>query len=77
MKRALESMRAGPPVAGLYLSCSGRGQGLFGYAGLETAYVAGAIAPAPLGGMFGSFQFGPVAGATERLTYAGVLALVG
>ena len=59
------------------MSCSGRGQGLFGYAGLETAYVAGAIAPAPLGGMFGSFQFGPVAGATERLTYAGVLALVG
>jgi len=77
LKRALESMRAGPPAAGLYLSCSGRGQGLFGHAGLETAYVAGSIAPAPLGGMFGSFQFGPVAGATERLTYAGVLALIG
>ena len=77
LKRALESMRGGPPAGGLYLSCSGRGRALFGHAGLETAYVAGALAPAPLGGMFGAFQFGPVAGSTERLTYAGVLALIG
>jgi len=81
LKRALEGMRAGAsagdPAAGLYLSCSGRGRDLFEHAGLETAYVAQALEPAPVGGMFAAFPFGPVAGATERLTYAGVLALLG
>jgi small ligand-binding sensory domain FIST len=83
LKRALDGMRSGPPARGqgaalgLYLSCSGRGRGLFRHAGLETAYVAQALEPAPVGGMFGAFQFGPVAGATELLTYAGVLALLG
>jgi small ligand-binding sensory domain FIST len=65
------------PAAALYLSCPGRGQSLFRHAGLEAAYVARALEPAPVAGVFGSFQFGPVAGATERLTYAGVLALIG
>jgi small ligand-binding sensory domain FIST len=65
------------PVAGIYLCCSGRGRGLFEHAGLESAYVAQALEPAPVGGMFGAFPFGPVAGATELLSYAGVLALLG
>jgi small ligand-binding sensory domain FIST len=86
LKLALDGLRSTPgperaaaagPAIGLYLSCSGRGRGLFRHAGLETAYVARALSPAPLGGMFGAFQFGPVAGATELLTYAGVLALIG
>jgi len=84
LKRALDGMRSGEQpdcgqgaALGLYLSCSGRGRGLFRHAGLETAYVAQALEPAPVGGMFGAFQFGPVAGSTELLTYAGVLALLG
>src|SRR5262249_12642530 len=86
LKRALDGMTSGPAARqaygqgaalGLYLSCSGRGRGLFRHAGLETAYVAQALEPAPVGGMFGAFQFGPVAGSTELLTYAGVAALLG
>jgi small ligand-binding sensory domain FIST len=66
----------GPAAAALYLSCSGRGRGLFRHAGLEAAVVAHTLGPTPLAGLFGSFQFGPVAGATELHTYAAVLALL-
>lgn len=77
LKRAFDASGADPGTAGLYLSCSGRGRGLFGHAGLEVAYVAQAVAPAALAGMFGAFQLGPVAGTPELLTVAGVLALLG
>jgi small ligand-binding sensory domain FIST len=75
LARALASAE-GPPAAVLYVSCPGRGQRLFRHAGLEAAYVARALEPAPVGGLFGSFQLGPVAGATQLLTYAGVLTLI-
>jgi small ligand-binding sensory domain FIST len=65
-----------PSAAALYLSCSGRGRGLFRHAGLEAAVVARALGPTPLAGLFGSFQLGPVAGATELHTYAAVLTLL-
>lgn len=65
-----------PASAALYLSCSGRGRGLFRHAGLETAVVAHALGATPLAGLFGSFQLGPVAGASELHTYAAVLALL-
>lgn len=68
---------AGPAAAGLYLSCTGRGRGLFRHAGLEAAVVARALGATPLAGLFGSFQLGPVAGASELHTYAAVLALLG
>jgi small ligand-binding sensory domain FIST len=65
-----------PAAAALYLSCPGRGRSLFRHAGLETAFVAHALGATPLAGLFGSFQFGPVAGVTELHTYAAVLALL-
>lgn len=66
----------GPAAAALYLSCPGRGHRLFRHAGLETATVANALGATPMAGMFGSFQFGPVADATELHTYAAVLAIL-
>jgi len=75
LARALATASA-PAAAALYLSCSGRGRGLFRHAGLEAAVVAHALGATPLAGLFGSFQFGPVAGATELHTYAAVLALL-
>jgi small ligand-binding sensory domain FIST len=75
LARALSSAPA-PAAAGLYLTCSGRGRGLFRHAGLEAAVVARALGATPLAGPFGSFQFGPVAGVTELHTYAAVLALL-
>lgn len=68
---------AGSAAAALYLSCTGRGRGLFRHAGLEAAVVARALGATPLAGLLGSFQLGPVAGASELHAYAAVLALFG
>lgn len=75
LARALAAGPA-PADAALYLSCSGRGRGLFRHAGLESAVVAHALGATPLAGLFGSFQFGPLGPATELHTYAAVLALL-
>jgi small ligand-binding sensory domain FIST len=67
----------GPPGAfGLYFDCCARGAGFFGVQGLEAAYLESSLGPAPLAGMFGSCEIGPVGDRTELLTYTGVLALV-
>lgn len=74
--RALcEALRGATASAAFYLSCCGRGRQLFGVAGLESGYLAGALR-APLVGMQGPCQIAPLAGRPELLTYAGVLALV-
>jgi small ligand-binding sensory domain FIST len=65
-----------PPAAGIYLSGSSRGARLFRHAGLESAYVARALGGAPVAGGFGSFQLGPIGGASELFTHAGVLVLL-
>jgi small ligand-binding sensory domain FIST len=70
-----EALRGATASAALYLSCCGRGRQLFGVAGLESGYLAGAL-DAPLLGMQGPCQIAPLAGRPELLTYAGVLALV-
>ncbi len=59
--------------AGLYLSSSARGRALFHHPGLEAALVATALAPAPIAGLFGSFEIAPLAGSLEVLAHAGVL----
>jgi small ligand-binding sensory domain FIST len=69
---ALNSV-GGPASAGLYLSSSARGRALFQHSGLEAAIVARALAPAPIAGLFGSFEIAPLAGSPELLAHAGVL----
>ncbi len=75
LREVCEDLRGAQPAAAVYLSCSGRGRRLFGVAGLEAGYLAGALS-APLVGMQGPCQIAPLAGRPELLTYAGVLALV-
>ena len=64
---------AAPASAGLYLSSSARGGALFRHSGLESALVARALAPAPIAGLFGSFEIAPLAGSPELLAHAGIL----
>lgn len=74
--RALcDSLAAARPAAALYLGCCGRGRALFGVAGLESGYLAGALPATALVGMQGPCQIAPLGGRPELLTYAGVLAL--
>jgi small ligand-binding sensory domain FIST len=64
------------PALGLYFNCCARGAGFFGVPGLETAYLDRALAPAPVAGMFGSCEIGPIGPTAELLTYTGVLAVL-
>ena len=40
---------------------------------VRVALVATALAPAPIAGLFGSFEIAPLAGSLEVLAHAGVL----
>ncbi len=76
LKAMLAGLGADPPGLALYFDCCARGAGFFGVPGLESAYLHQALGEAPLAGMFGSCELGPIAGRSELLTYTGVLALL-
>jgi small ligand-binding sensory domain FIST len=76
LKRVLEQLGGRKPALGLYFDCCARGASFFGVPGLEAAYLQNALGAAPVGGMFGSCEIGPIAGHPELLTYTGVLALL-
>jgi small ligand-binding sensory domain FIST len=76
MKAMLAQFVGSPPAAGLYFNCCARGAGFFGVPGLEAAYLENAFGAAPIVGMFGSCEIGPVGRRPELLTYTGVLALL-
>lgn len=76
LKAMLAQLRAPQPAFGIYFDCCARGAAFFGVAGLEAAYLEESFGSAPMVGLFGSCEIGPVAGRTELLTYTGVLALV-
>jgi small ligand-binding sensory domain FIST len=76
LKAMLERLDAAPPALGLYFDCCARGSGFFGVPDLEAAYLDRAFGDAPIAGMFGSCEIGPVGGTSELLTHTGVLALI-
>ncbi len=80
LKAMLAELRDAKPAFGLYFNCCARGASFFGVPGLEAAYLDHAFADAPIAGMFGSYEIGPIGDSgqqlAELLTYTGVLALV-
>jgi small ligand-binding sensory domain FIST len=80
LKAMLAELRDARPAFGLYFNCCARGSSFFGVPGLEAAYLGQAFAEAPIAGMFGSYEIGPIGDTSEQrpelLTYTGVLALV-
>jgi small ligand-binding sensory domain FIST len=76
LKAMLEHLGAAAPGLGLYFDCCARGSEFFGVPGLEAAYLDRAFGAAPLVGMFGSCEIGPIGASSELLTYTGVLALI-
>jgi small ligand-binding sensory domain FIST len=76
LKAVLAKLGERPPALGLYFNCCARGASFFGVSGLEAAYLENAFGNAPLAGMFGSCEIGPIGGRTELLTYTGVVALL-
>jgi len=76
LKAMIAGLSGTPPALGLYFDCCARGAAFFGVSGLEAGYLESAFGAAPIAGMFGSCELGPVGGRLELLTYTGVLALV-
>jgi small ligand-binding sensory domain FIST len=76
LKAMLAGLAGGSPAGALYFDCCARGAGFFGVQDLEAAYLEQALGAAPLLGVFGSCEIGPIAGRTELLTYTGVLVLL-
>ncbi len=76
LRAMLDGLGDTTPGLGLYFDCCARGAGFFGVPGLESAYLERAFGEAPVAGMFGSCELGPIGGRTELLTYTGVLALL-
>jgi small ligand-binding sensory domain FIST len=76
LKAMLDGLGEAPSGFGLYFDCCARGEAFFGVPGLEAAYLERAFGQAPIAGMFGSCEVGPIGGRTELLTYTGVLALL-
>jgi small ligand-binding sensory domain FIST len=67
---ALEGARA---AGALYLNGTGRGEGLYGVAGLESAYLQRRLGTMPLAGFYCGVGFAPVEGRNRFHQHAGIL----
>jgi small ligand-binding sensory domain FIST len=76
LKTMLDGLGDRRPAFGLYFDCCARGLSLFGVPGIEAAYLDRASSGAPILGMLGSCEIGPIGGTSELLTYTGVLAYI-
>jgi len=67
---------SGPPDFAVYFDCAGRGRGLYGRPGVDSALIRERLGEVPLVGMFGGFELATAFGAARVYTYTGVLLLV-
>lgn len=74
-REVAREVAGGAPRFGLYLSCAGRGAGLYGAPDVDTRILRARFPNVPMAGMFSSFELGPFAGRTSMHLYTGVLAL--
>jgi Uncharacterized protein conserved in bacteria len=74
--RLVSRESAKSPKFGLYFNCLGRGSSLYGYGGIDTAYINHALGEVPIIGFFGNSEFAPLKGTNHLFTYTGVLVLI-
>jgi small ligand-binding sensory domain FIST len=65
------------PRFGLYFNCAGRGSALYGFPGVDAAFIARQFGSLPIAGVFGNAEIAPLQGRNLLFTHTGVLALVG
>lgn len=63
------------PRFALFLSCAGRGAGLYGAPNVDTRTLRAAFPGLPIAGMFSSFEIGPYGAGAGMHLYTGVLAM--
>ncbi|MER3447063.1 MAG: hypothetical protein C4291_09560 [Candidatus Dadabacteria bacterium] len=61
---------------GLYFNCCARGSSLYGYQGIDTAYINHILGDVPIIGFFGNSELAPLKGTNRLFTYTGALALI-
>jgi small ligand-binding sensory domain FIST len=61
---------------GFYFNCCARGSSLYGYQGIDTAYITQALGEVPIVGFFGNSEFAPLRQTNYLFTYTGVLVLI-
>ena len=65
------------PRFGLYFNCAGRGSALYGFPGVDSAFIAQRFGSLPIVGVFGNAEIAPLGGRNLLFTHTGVLLLVG
>jgi small ligand-binding sensory domain FIST len=61
---------------GLYFNCCARGSSLYGYQGIDTAYINHILGDTPIIGFFGNSELAPLKGTNYLFTYTGALVLI-
>jgi small ligand-binding sensory domain FIST len=61
---------------GLYFNCCARGSSLYGYQGIDTAYINHILGDIPIIGFFGNSELAPLKGINRLFTYTGALVLI-
>jgi small ligand-binding sensory domain FIST len=77
LARQIDAWRTGNMAGGLYVNCVGRGRGLYGVSGLDTAYIRQHLGPVPVAGFFSGAEFAPSGGVSRLHQYTGVLTMLG
>ena len=76
LHRQVEMLGGKKPAFGLYFNCCARGSSLYGFPGIDSAYIAQALGDFPLIGMFGGYELAPLGRTNHLFAYTGVLALI-
>ncbi len=61
---------------GFYFNCCARGTPLYGYSGIDTAYITHVLGEIPIIGFFGNSELAPLRNTNYLFTYTGVLVLI-
>jgi small ligand-binding sensory domain FIST len=76
LQRQATALEGRKPAFGLYFNCCARGSSLYGFPGIDSAYIHQALGDFPLIGMFGGYELAPLGRANHLFAYTGVLALI-
>jgi small ligand-binding sensory domain FIST len=76
LQRHVATLGGKKPAFGLYFNCCARGSSLYGFSGIDSAYIHQALGDFPLIGMFGGYELAPLGRANRLFAYTGVLALI-
>ena len=76
LERQVSTLNGKKPAFGLYFNCCARGSSLYGFPGIDSAYIHQALGDFPLIGMFGGYELAPLGRANHLFAYTGVLALI-